>query len=151
EDIEVLQQGRAIAVHVKDAASDSAHRLGRSKISLGKMQRDGVSAALHHRNGITEMSEALRDVQLRVCRTFDGSSAGRPRAAEKVLVRQPYLSRVIAINRVTRRNPNGEYLAHGARQNLQCVDEAWARALEGQVQDAILRGGDIFEDLHCGR
>ena len=112
------------------------------------MQGDGIAAAFCHGNGIAEMSEPLRNIQLRIGRPFHGGLSRRPAATQKVLVRHPDLAEMVAINRVTRRKSDGQHLIPNTRQNLQGVYETGARALEGQVQYAVLGWGDVLKNLH---
>src|SRR5260370_14197978 len=121
EDIEIVQKRCAVAINVKDAAAHAAHRLRSRKVGLGKMQGDGIAAAFCHGNGIAEMSEPLRNIQLRIGRPFHGGLSRRPAATQKVLVPHPDLAEMVAINRVTRRKSDAQHLIPNTRQNLQCV------------------------------
>ena len=72
EDVKVAEQHRAIAIHIEQAAVHAAPaRIARAKESLREVERGRVFRTRGHRNGVTEITEALAQIEVRVWRAFD--------------------------------------------------------------------------------
>jgi hypothetical protein len=72
EDVKVAEQHRAITIHIEQAAVQAASaRIARAKESLREVERGRVCRTRGHRNGVTEVTEALAQIEVRVWRAFD--------------------------------------------------------------------------------